>query len=217
MNKLFHSDGIIGRFFSAVGDLILLNLLLLLSSLPLVTIGPAICAALQVLILHSEGKESGMIEPFLRMFRKNFCLTIPTWLGFLGVLILLIMQYFLIASLERNMIWATLLCIWALAFGLIFSSAFYFLFLAGRYDNRVQTHLKNAFLLSVGNIPRTLTLLAVNLCPFLLLLFAPAVFFYLIPFWMLFAFALLLKIDIWILKPTVQVLDQLSSKKETNE
>ena len=92
MNKLFSMDSPLMRKLSQFPDLILLNLLWFLCSVPLVTAGAAGTAMHAVLQKYVAGEENGIIRPFFRAFRSNFKQSTCLWLPLMAVIGLLVLD-----------------------------------------------------------------------------------------------------------------------------
>ncbi len=174
--KLFSPDSKFMRAMSMLGDLMLLNLAFLLCCLPVVTIGAAVTALDTVCFRLSRGTEGRVLPVFFQSFRQSFRRATPLWLllllaggaaaldlgiffGFPGPLRLLTVPF-------------ALLLLFAL-----FTAAYAFPLLS-QFENGVWGTLKNAFFLSLGYLPRTLAVTALNLFPFALLYGRPYLFLY---------------------------------------
>ena len=71
--KLFSPDSKFMRFMSVLGDLMLLNFIFLLCSVPVVTIGASITALYTVVFRMVREKDSrSVVVQFFRSFRQNF-------------------------------------------------------------------------------------------------------------------------------------------------
>ena len=68
-NKLKSS---FGRFMYAMADLLILNLLWLLCSLPILTVGPATCALFSVTLKIAKDEPVQTLREFFSAFRSNF-------------------------------------------------------------------------------------------------------------------------------------------------
>lgn len=198
------------RFLSAMGDLIIANLLFLICALPVITIGPALSAVSKVMYELSEHTCDNVPKTFFAAFKANFKAALIAWFVAIVCFALLAVHLFLITSIKPGSLQTILLCIWV--FVLLFLTAIlsYLFPLISRYENTLFQHLRNAMLLSVGRFPRTLLMILLNIFPIILFVLVPAVFFYLIPFWVLIGFACVFRLDMLVLKPLFKKLDQLS-------
>lgn len=153
-----------------------INLLWLLCSLPLFTIGASTCAMLACLTAMQQEEDCGA-KVFFRAFRLHFGRATALWLltVFLGAMLAL--DYWIVAPLDfpGKMAVVVVICFCALA--LILVSGLVFPLLV-RYPQSVRETVVNAVLLSVAHLPKMLLVTAMNLLPMLLLIVLPQVFFF---------------------------------------
>ena len=65
-------DGPVFRFLETVTNLLILNILFLVCSIPIVTIGPSLTATYYVTLKIIRKEESGIVKSFFHSFRQNF-------------------------------------------------------------------------------------------------------------------------------------------------
>ena len=80
----------IADFCSRLLDLLLLNLLFILTSVPIVTIGPALCALYSVTLKMVCDEDSHLIRSYFHAFRINFRKALPVSMAFLLMFLLLL-------------------------------------------------------------------------------------------------------------------------------
>lgn len=85
MEKLFALDGKFNQFMSKVADLLLLNLMWIICSLPIITIGASTTALFDVLLEMTEDEEAYVVRTYIRYFAKNQKESTKLWLLFLTV------------------------------------------------------------------------------------------------------------------------------------
>lgn len=166
--KLFSPDSKFMRAMSTLGDLMLLNLVFLLCCLPIVTIGAAVTALDTVAFRIIRGTEGRALALYFRSFRQSFRLATPLWLLLalalaVGALDIWIFAAFpgLLRLIEIPFVLLLLLA--------LFTAGYAFPLLS-QFENTVRGTLKNALFLSLGYLPRTLAVTALNVLPFALLL-----------------------------------------------
>ena len=72
MNGFFSYDGFLFRILTKVMYVVALNLLFMICSIPIFTIGAANTAMYTVLLRYHQGDEPNIIKGFFRAFRDNF-------------------------------------------------------------------------------------------------------------------------------------------------
>ena len=155
---------------SAAADLLVLNLLAILCSLPIFTIGAAVTALDDVCFRMIRQEGSSVVRGYFHAFRANFKRGILLGLLFLAAAALLYFDYLA-----------------ALAYAPVFRvgiAAIAFLCLAFfSYANSLFVTLKNAVILAIGFFPRTLLMLMFTVgfwlaCITFIRLMAPVLFLF---------------------------------------
>lgn len=139
---------------SAAADLLVLNILTILCSLPIFTIGAALTALDESCfhIIRQEG--SSVVKGYFRSFRSNFKKGSLLGLIFLAAAILLYFDYLAAQT------YAPLFRVGIFAISILLLAVFEYAFaLLSRYENKLSATLKNAAMLCVAYFPRTLLML----------------------------------------------------------
>jgi len=153
-NRIFDMENPVMRALGAICDLLVLNLLTILCSLPIVTIGAALTALDDVLLRIVRNEEAHIMRGYFRSFRANLKQGSALGSIFLLAAAVFYVDYLVAATL------APVLRIAVVAAALIVGAiALYAFALQARYENPILTTLKNAASLSVAYFPRTLGLL----------------------------------------------------------
>ena len=147
-------DGPIMSGLSAAADLLVLNLLTILCSLPIFTVGASL-TALNVSCFHIIRQEgSSVVKGYFLAFRSNF--KQGTFLGLLFLAAAALLYFDYLAALT----YAPLFRIGIVAISILLLAVFEYAFaLLSRYENTLSATLKNAAMLSVAYFPRTLLML----------------------------------------------------------
>lgn len=157
-----------------VGDLLLVNLLFVVCSLPVVTIG-ASATAMYYVLGRIRRQEGTVTKDFFRSFRENFRQATLYWGALLLVALALYWNFRLISgwtgTLYSVMMVLLILVSWfAVSWGsLVFP-------LLSRFDNTSAVTARNAGILVLAVPLRTLAAAAINALPVALAVFLPGVF-----------------------------------------
>lgn len=160
MDKFFNMDGPVMRGLTRVFDLVLLNLLTVLCSIPLITIGASLAAMHSVLLKMVRNEESYIVKSFFRAFKENFKQATGMWALdlFFGGLIAL--EWTLLKSFGYDqMIFRVIIA--GLTFLLLAHMSYSFVLIA-RFENTFGQIFRNAAALAVGYLPRTLGMVAIH-------------------------------------------------------
>lgn len=191
MRGIFNLDSPVMQFLSRMADLMILNILFIVCSLPVITIGASLAAMHRVTqnMVFEQGE--GVAKAFFRAFRQNFRQATIVWLAALVLAASLICDFFLImANLggsTANVMYGVLVILAVLVFG-VFS---YIMPLIARYENTLRQQLTNALVLTLIKLPKTLLLIVLNLLPVILFLAVPPIFAQSLILWVLLGFALM--------------------------
>lgn len=157
-----------------VGDLLLVNLLFVVCSLPVVTIG-ASATAMYYVLGRIRRQEETVTKDFFRSFRENFRQATLYWGALLLVALALYWNFRLISgwtgALYSVMMVLLILVSWfAVSWGsLVFP-------LLSQFDNTSAATARNAGILVLAVPLRTLAAAAINALPVALAVFLPGVF-----------------------------------------
>lgn len=211
MHNLFHYENPFIQFLVRVGDLMILNLLFILCSLPVVTLGASLTALHRVTQNMLFEQEEPLLKAFFRAFRQNFRQSTLAWLVELVVIVslvcdvLLVMAYF-DGGLAKAMY--ILVAVLAILVAGVFS---YLMPLIARYENGMRQQVNNAVVLAIIKLPKTVLLTLLNLLPVILLLISVPVFVQTLIFWVIIGFAFVSFLTSSILKPVFQQLEKGNS------
>lgn len=163
MKWFFDMENPVMRTLSTIADLIILNLLTVLCSLPIITAGTAIIALNTVSLRIIRNEDGSLMKDFFQAFTKNLKKGTQLWLLILACAVLLLADYW------AARIYIPMLCPAIFAMGLILLTlALYAFALMARYENTLPGTLKNAVFLAIGFFPRTLTMVVFSLIFWLL-------------------------------------------------
>ena len=187
MEALFSPDSKFMQAMSRIADLILLNVIFLLSCVPIVTIGAAVTGLCTVCFRMGTPREHGVITSYFRAFRDNWKQATALWLLllFLGCTACLNIRIF--SRMPGVISYAAAL--FALLFVLVLLIAAWVFPLLSQFDNSISAMLKNAVFLSLGHLPRSILLVLIQVFPFALLILQPYLFFYTGFIWVLIYFS----------------------------
>ena len=155
--KIFSPDGPIYKLMQNLVALVKINLLWMLFSLPIITLGGATIAAFDVFLKMADDEEGYMGRQFVESFKKNFKNGIPYGLLLLSCSYVVWLDFSLFEQIEGNPI---ILLIMGMVSAFVFLISFLFAFpLQARYENTLVKTLKNSADISIRYFVRTLTLI----------------------------------------------------------
>ncbi|MHB8128039.1 MAG: YesL family protein [Mobilitalea sp.] len=157
--SFFSVDSPLYKFLSRLLDVIKLNFLWLLFSLPIVTIGASTVAACSVALKMVDEEEGYVGRAFVKAFKENFKQGILLGLLSIAAFYVVYLDLQLFHAIESNPL--PLLIIGILA-SVYFAFSFVYAFpLVARYQNSLINTLRNSMQISLKYFVRTLVLLVV--------------------------------------------------------
>lgn len=189
MSTIFSENSPAMRFLSTIGDLMVLNLLFIASSLPLVTLGASLTALNATAISLVTGRYDSVPRTYLEAFRSNFRQGTLLGLASLGLVAVLgawyvVVDHAAVSSLVRFILLALVLL---LAYRLVGTLLFVFPYQA-TFSDPVRRVLNNARRMSARHPVSAFTVLAVTVLPIVVGVYYPQVFAWGIV-WLAFGFA----------------------------
>ena len=149
------------RFLTAIFNLIMANLFFMVTSIPIITIGPALTSLYKITFEILDGEEVFLLSDYFGTFFKNFKKTFILWIPMLLMSLVMSYSVFLVwAGLEGTSFWMMIPPL--LVLFIIFSvGAYAFPLLSQCYDP-LKVVIKNAFLLAIAHLPTTIFIFIVH-------------------------------------------------------
>ncbi len=144
MGWLFNEDNFLHVGLMKVWDLVLSNLLFILCSIPLVTIGPAFTALYHCTLRMAKGNNEGTFRTFFRAFRQNFRQSLVLWLVTVAVAALLYNN--ILFLMEMPGVFANILLYVMVFFALFLGVISLYVYpVIAAFEGSLTMQLKNAF------------------------------------------------------------------------
>ena len=151
----FDPDSTASRFLTRIFDLILLNGLFVITSLPVITIGASLTALYRMTLHLPEGTEGPIVRGYFSAFRRNFKPATLVWLPALAILTFLGADLYIIFHYLDKSLRMLQIPVWILLF-LTVSVLIYAFPLLSEYENTIRGLFRNSILLSLANVPFTI-------------------------------------------------------------
>ena len=155
MSKLFRMDSPLMRFLTKIADLMVLNILFCVTSIPLITIGASWTALYSVTLKMVRDEEGSVSRSYFRSFRQNFRQATLLWLGVLVVLALLVLDIRVLNGMAGGTA-PGLLRVGVEILALLGIMVLQYLFPSlARFEASLADTLKNAFMMALAHLPKT--------------------------------------------------------------
>lgn len=173
--KFFSTEGGFYKFMQSLTGLFKVNMLWLLFSIPVVTMGAATIAAYDVTLRMVDNEEGYVARQFMKAFKENWKKGIPMGILMLFCLYIVWLDFSLFNQIEGN---PMLLLIMGMVSAFVFLLSFLFAFpLQARYENTILNTLKNSINISMKFFLRTLSLIVVLAIEFVIIFWNDTTFF----------------------------------------
>jgi len=171
MKNFIFGDTPFSKAIRLIADLIILNILWFICSLPILTMGPSTAALYYAVSAKSRGEEQ-MTRTFFRGFKRNFKPALIVWIMALAVGYMLYWNVTIVDGWETNRsIGLMVLGIPILLFIIILS---YLFPLLAEFETKIPQLLSNSILLALAHFPRSLLIAFLNVLPLIILFLSPA-------------------------------------------
>lgn len=210
MKNIFNPDSALMRGLGKIADLIVLNLLYLVSCIPLFTIGAA-NAALYDVTTRLSRDDALIWRHYWAAFRSNFKKATAIWLIFLLVvgIVYSCAVFYWSYDLPNKSVCLFLLGIVAVAWLSVYSWVFP---LQARFENNVGSMLSNALLCSLSYLPRTVVITLLNAVFPTVVLLLPGVLFNAIFLFLLIWFSASAYLSTLLLRKPMKQLEEMAEK-----
>lgn len=174
VSDLFSPETRFYRFFETIWELFALNILFILTCLPIVTVGisaTALCQSIQAML-----RDEKPLSVYFSVWKTDFKQSTAVWIPMLGMLVALVAYYYLFVFVPDNPSFWGLLGILALTAVYLAVAAWLFSLMA-QFNNTTANHLKNAAVLAIAHPVKSLMMAALMLVPVIVMLISPYWFF----------------------------------------
>ena len=143
------------RFLTKIAELMVLNILFCVTSIPLITIGASWTALYSVTLKMVRDEEGSVSRSYFRSFRQNFRQATLLWLGVLVVLALLVLDIRVLNGMAGGTA-PGLLRVGVEILALLGIMVLQYLFPSlARFEASLADTLKNACMMALAHLPKT--------------------------------------------------------------
>ena len=165
LSGIFNYDNPIWRFMGKFCDILILNVLWIVLSIPIVTIGASTTAVYYVTLKLVRDEEGPTIRSFFKSFKENFKQSTAIWLILLaaGALTGFDLYFFLFLQREPSMLRKVMLAIFGAFAMIVILTGLYVFPLQARFYNPVKRTLFNGFFMSVRHMFHSVAILLIDI------------------------------------------------------
>lgn len=164
MSFFYNENNLFNIIFNKLGDIIIANLLFLLCSIPLITIGPALTALYHCTLRIVKGNNPGTAKIFFRAFKDNFRQSVVVWTVFLCTLLILLLNIRFLLS-TNNIYGQLFLYLTMGILALIIIGVIYIFPVIAAFSNTLKNLLRNSYIFAFMHFPSTAAVTVITLLP----------------------------------------------------
>ena len=172
LDKMFNYENPVWQFMNRVADLLILNFMFLLFSLPIITIGASYTALTYTLVKVVRKEDTYVWKEFWHSFKTNFKQATLMWLIVIPFIFFLsfdlVMWFNDPTLLPKPLKVTTVIVVFIVA-----SIVIYAFPILSHFENTVGNTLKNGFLVAAINIPYTIYFMVLMIAPIVIVLLVP--------------------------------------------
>lgn len=212
MSKGLNFESPFMRALDIIANLLVLNVLTVICSLPIFTIGAAYTAMHKQLFKMRTNDEGYIVKDFFKEFGRNFKQATIVWLGILLVGGILGIDIYIF--MEKGLEFAAYykLAIYALFFTLCLCVVYVFPIIS-RYETTIKRALKNALAMAFYAFFKSILMVAVTIAPWVAAFFVPN--FILVDF--LFGFSLPAYVCVFLYNKTFADFEEKQSEAQREQ
>ena len=160
--NFFVIDSPVMRFLGRIGDIIILNLIFVVTALPVVTVGTALSALYTVAMKLARGEDPSVLREYMRAFWRNRKPATICWLIMAAAGALIFLD-FRLAGAFGGALYTVVRLLLAMIFGVWMLTFLYLFPYIARFENTVFHSVKNALFLSAAHLPSTVMMLVISI------------------------------------------------------
>ena len=170
MGGLFAADGKLAQILGNIADMVILNVLWIVCSIPVVTAGAAATAFYTVMLKMIKNEEAYVTRSFFKAFRENFKQSTIVFLILAAVAAVLGCDFYFCVrqGLDAARPFFILFCVIAI---FVYMGSCYMFPIMAVFENSTKKVFKNSFLMAIAHLPFTVLIAVINLLPWVFLFF----------------------------------------------
>lgn len=216
MGRFFNMDSPFMQFLTRLADLMILNLVFLITCIPIVTIGAAWTSLYYVTLKMIRDEDAYIVRSYFKSFKQNFKQATVMWLILLVLAVVLFLDFGILRNAEGTGNNVIRIGLYSIIVILLMTVTYVFPVLS-KFYNTVRRTFINAFLMSVRHLPQTVIMLAIPAAAVVLTLWSNTTFAYGMLLWIMLGFAAMALAKSWFL---VRIFDNYipgAKQEETEE
>ena len=196
--NLFNEDSFLHSFFLSAGGFIGLNLLWIITSVPVITAGASTTALYYCTLKLHKDKDISIWKCYWKSFRENFFQATAVWLGLAGAGACIWLEERAVRTMPAPMCNVFVYVIWGMAFGLLITALYIFPVIAS-FENKIRRLVPYTLYFAARKPGYALCMAAVTCLPMYFTLVDVKLFPVYLLIWLMCGFSLTAYCNSWFL------------------
>lgn len=156
----FNMESPVFQFLGTLFDFVILNIVFLVTCIPVVTIGPAVSALYTITLREVRNEQGYIVRPYLTAFKENFkqSFLLSVFYTVIGAVLLYNLAFWAQMKTAAGTVFLVVVAVCVLLYVL---SLLYVFALSARFDNTVKLTIKNSLLIALASPKQTVMLLLI--------------------------------------------------------
>lgn len=168
----FNTESPVFQFLGTLFDFVILNVIFLITCIPVVTIGPALSALYTVTLREVRNEQGYVIRSYFTAFKENFkhSFLLSLIYAIVGAVLLYNLAFWAQIQTAAGTVFLIIIAVCTLLYVI---SLLYVFALSARFDNTIKRTVKNSLLIALASPVQTLMILLITVIGFALAYVSP--------------------------------------------
>ena len=190
MENLFRYDSKFWDILEEISDIIILNFLFIICSIPIITIGASSSALYTVSLKKTNEENISVFKEFMRSFKSNFKISTLAWIFTIILASMLFLDFYISNLISIKFIGVGLKFISTLVSILLIFNITYLFPMISKFDNTLKNTIINSTIISIQYLPYTIIMSILNILWIVLLCLLFNSYHYILFFYIIIGFGI---------------------------
>lgn len=190
MENLFRYDSKFWEILEEISDIVILNFLFIIFSIPIITIGASSSALYTVSLKKTNEENISVFKEFMRSFKSNFKISTLAWIFTIILASMLFLDFYISNLISIKFIGLVLKFISTLVSILLIFNITYLFPMISKFDNTLKNTIINSTIISIQYLPYTIIMSILNILWIVLLCLLFNSYHYILFFYIIIGFGI---------------------------
>ena len=190
MENLFRYDSKFWEILEEISDIIILNFLFIIFSIPIITIGASSSALYTVSLKKTNEENISVFKEFMRSFKSNFKISTLAWIFTIILASMLFLDFYISNLISIKFIGVGLKFISTLVSILLIFNITYLFPMISKFENTLKNTIINSTIISIQYLPYTIIMSILNILWIVLLCLLFNSYHYILFFYIIIGFGI---------------------------